>query len=184
VRKKGFENYMNKKLITMVESAIMIALAVILSFVKVWSMPQGGTVSLTMIPLFILAFRRGATAGIISGIIYGAISIIFDGVIYHPMSILLDYTLAYGVLGVSGFFKKNCLGIILGTTTGVLLRYLCSLLSGAILFADYAPKGQNPWIYSLIYNATYMVPELIICVIALIILYGSGIQLFNAKQHS
>lgn len=172
---------MNKKLLTMVESAIMIALAVILSFVKIWSMPQGGTVSLTMLPLFVLAFRRGATAGIVGGIIYGAISIIFDGVIYHPMSILLDYTLAYGVLGISGFFKKNYLGIVLGTTAGVSFRYICSLLSGAILFADYAPEGQNPWIYSLIYNATYMLPELIICIIALVALYAGRKQLFTAK---
>ncbi len=173
---------MNKKILTMVESAIMIALAVVLSFVKVWSMPQGGTVSLTMLPLFVLSFRRGPVAGIISGIIYGAISIIFDGVIYHPMSILLDYTLAYGLLGVAGFFKKSYGGIILGTTVGTALRYLCSLLSGAVLFAEYAPSGQNPWIYSLGYNATYMLPELIICVIALAALYGGAKKLFIANK--
>ncbi|MBR2916184.1 MAG: energy-coupled thiamine transporter ThiT, partial [Clostridia bacterium] len=118
---------MSKKINVMVETAIMIALSVVLSFVKVWSMPQGGTVSLTMLPLFVLAFRRGALPAIIGGIIYGAISIIFDGVIYHPMSILLDYTLAYGVLGVAGFFKKSYWGIALGTTVGTVLRYICSL---------------------------------------------------------
>ncbi len=159
----------------------MIALAVVLSFVKIWSMPQGGTVSLTMLPLFVLSFRRGAVAGILGGIIYGAISIVFDGVIYHPMSILLDYTLAYGVLGVAGFFKKSYAGIVFGTVFGTFLRYICSLLSGAILFADYAPQGQNPWIYSLGYNATYMLPELIICIIALIALYAGRKQLFTAK---
>lgn len=159
----------------------MIALAVVLSFVKIWSMPQGGTVSLTMLPLFVLSFRRGALAGILGGIIYGAISIVFDGVIYHPMSILLDYTLAYGLLGISGFFKKSCSGIVLGTVSGTVLRYICSLLSGAILFADYAPEGQNPWIYSLGYNAAYMLPELIICIIALIALYAGRKQLFTAK---
>ena len=173
---------MNKKVVTMVESAIMVALAVVLSFVRVWSMPQGGTVSLTMLPLFLLAFRRGPVAGIISGIIYGGISIIFDGVIYHPMSILLDYTLAYGVLGVAGFFRKTYSGIILGTTLGTALRYLCSLLSGAILFAEYAPSGQNPWVYSLGYNATYMLPELVICVVALVAFYGSANKLFTAKN--
>ena len=166
----------------MVESAIMIALSVVLSFVKVWSMPQGGTVSLTMLPLFVLAFRRGAIPAILSGIIYGGISIIFDGVIYHPMSILLDYTLAYGVLGVAGFFKKNYFGIVLGTTVGTGLRYICSLLSGAVLFAQYAPEGQNPWIYSLGYNATYMIPELIICVVALVILYKSNKKIFLATK--
>ncbi len=173
---------MNKKINVMVETAIMIALAVVLSFVKVWSMPQGGTVSLTMLPLFVLAFRRGALPAIIGGVIYGAISIIFDGVIYHPMSILLDYTLAYGVLGVAGLFKKNYLGIVLGTTVGTVLRYICSLLSGAVLFAQYAPEGQNPWIYSLGYNATYMLPELIICVVALVVLYKSNKKIFLAAK--
>lgn len=165
-------------LITMVETALMIALAVVLSFVKVWTMPQGGTVSLTMLPLFLLAFRRGPWAGIIGGVIYGVISIIFDGVIYHPMSILLDYTLAYGLLGVAGFFKKNTLGIILGTTVGTACRYLSSVLSGALLFAEYA-GDQNPWIYSLGYNATYMVPELIICAAALAILFKQARKLFE-----
>lgn len=168
-------------LLTMVEAAIMIALAVVLSFVKVWSMPQGGTISLTMLPLFLLAYRRGAATGIISGIIYGLLSLMLDGVIYHPLSILLDYTLAYGALGVAGFFKKNYAGIILGTTVGTALRYICSLLSGALLFAEYAPEGQNPWIYSLGYNATYMVPELVICVVALAILFKQARKLFEAK---
>ena len=173
---------MNKKINVMVETAIMIALAVVLSFVKVWSMPQGGTVSLTMLPLFVLAFRRGFFPALLGGVIYGAISIIFDGVIYHPMSILLDYTLAYGALAVAGLFKKNYFGIAIGTTVGTALRYVCSLLSGAVLFAQYAPEGQNPWIYSLIYNATYMVPELIICVVALVILYGSNKKIFLAGK--
>ncbi|MBQ2890088.1 MAG: energy-coupled thiamine transporter ThiT [Clostridia bacterium] len=173
---------MNKKINVMVETAIMIALAVVLSFVKVWSMPQGGTVSLTMLPLFVLAFRRGFFPALLGGVVYGAISIIFDGVIYHPMSILLDYTLAYGALAVAGLFKKNYLGIVLGTTVGTGLRYICSLLSGAVLFAQYAPEGQNPWIYSLGYNATYMIPELIICVVALVILYKSNKKIFLAAK--
>ena len=166
-------------LITLVESAIMVALAVVLSFIKIWSMPQGGTISLTMLPLFILAFRRGPWASIIGGAVYGLISLVFDGVIYHPLSILLDYSLAYGLLGVAGFFKKNTMGVICGTVVGTALRFVCSLLSGAVLFAEYAPAGQNPWIYSLGYNATYMVPELVICVVALTILFGKAKKLFH-----
>ncbi len=165
-------------LISMVETAIMVALAVVLSFVKVWTMPQGGTISLTMLPLFLLAFRRGPWAGIIGGVIYGVISIIFDGVIYHPMSILLDYTLAYGLLGIAGFFKKNTLGVVLGTAVGTACRYISSVLSGALLFAEYA-GDQNPWIYSLGYNATYMIPELIICVVVLVILVKKAKKLFE-----
>ncbi len=169
---------MNKKLQIMVEAAVMVALAVVLSFVKVWSMPQGGTISLTMIPLFLLSFRRGPFVGSVSGALYGVISLIFDGQIYHPMSILLDYILAYGVLGVAGFFNKSYGGIILGTAAGTALRFISSLLSGAVLFAQYAPEGMNPWIYSLGYQATYMLPELVICVVALTLLFGKGRKLF------
>lgn len=173
---------MNKNLKIMVESAVMIALAVVLSFVKVWQMPQGGSISLSMLPLFLLSFRHGAKTGIISGVIYGAVSLIFDGTIYHPMSILLDYILAFGVLGVAGFFKPSYKGIIIGTTVGVALRFICSLLSGAILFAEYAPEGVNPWIYSLGYQATYMLPELVICVAALAALYGGAKKLFKSEE--
>lgn len=166
------------------EAAIMIALAVILSFVKIWSMPQGGSVSLTMLPLFLLSFRRGPAVGVLSGIIYGAVSMLFDGIIYHPLSILLDYILAYGVLGISGFFKKNPLGIVLGTTFGSALRFLCSFLSGAVLFAEYAPKGQNPFVYSLIYNLSYILPETLICIVALFFLFKRSKRLFTAKNNS
>ena len=83
---------------------------------------------------------------------------------------------------IAGFFKKSYGGIIVGTTVGTALRYLCSLISGAVLFAEYAPEGQNPWIYSLGYNATYMLPELIICIIALAALYGGAKKLFVANK--
>ena len=167
-------------LITLLETALMIALAVVLSFVRVWEMPQGGTISLTMLPLFLLAFRRGPWAGIIGGAVYGLVSLIYDGVIYHPMSIFLDYVFAYGLLGVSGFFKLNVRGIICGVTVGTALRYLSSVLSGALLFAEYA-GDQNPWVYSLGYNATYMLPELIICAVALVVLYKQAKRVFEVR---
>ncbi|MEE1043071.1 MAG: energy-coupled thiamine transporter ThiT, partial [Clostridia bacterium] len=84
-------------------------------------------------------------------------------VIYHPMSILLDYVLAFGLIGVCGFFKPTPLGIVLGTLSGVGCRFISSLVSGAVLFGSYAPAGQNPWVYSFIYQCTYMIPELVIC---------------------
>lgn len=171
-----------KKTKVAVECAVMVALAVLCSFIKVWEMPQGGSVSLTMVPLLFIAFRRGAVAGITSGVAYGAISLIFSGAIYHPMSIILDYVLAYGVLGVAGFFGKSTEGIFVGTFIGVALRFISSLISGAVLFASYAPEGHNPWIYSLIYQATYMVPELIICIVVFVVLKLKAIRLFIVKD--
>lgn len=167
-----------KKTKVLTECAVAVALAVLCSFIKVWEMPQGGSVSLTMVPLLFIAFRRGAVAGIVTGAVYGAVSMNFAGVIYHPMSILLDYILAYGVLGVAGFFGRSLKGIVGGTFLGVLLRFLSSLVSGAVLFGSYAPEGQNPWIYSLGYQAAYMVPELIISIVVISILFVKANRLF------
>ena len=153
------------------EIAAAIALAVVCSFIKVLEMPQGGSVALTMIPLLFISQKRGAVSGFVAGAIYGLLSLLIAGVLYHPLSLFLDYLLAFGALGIAGFFKKNLSGIILGSTLAVGGRFIFSLISGAVLFAEYAPAGQSPWIYSLVYQATYMVPELIISILVLSFLF-------------
>ncbi len=167
----------NTKVIT--EIAVAVALSVCFHFIRLFAMPQGGDVSLTMIPIIFIAYRRGAFAGITAGVLYGIINIMLDGTIYHPMSIFLDYLFAFGVLGVAGFFKKSLSGIISGTILSVGGRFIFSFLSGAILFGSYAPEGQSPWVYSLIYQATYLVPELIICLIVMVITFTKGKRLFD-----
>ena len=169
-----------KKTRILTECAVAVALAVLCSFIKVWEMPQGGSVALTMIPLLVISYRRGAMAGIISGGVYGLMSLLFAGVVYHPMSILLDYVLAFGLIGIAGFFNKSMWGIILGTCAGIACRFTSSLVSGAVLFASYAPEGQNPWLYSLGYQAAYMIPELIISLAVLILIYVKGKSLIKS----
>ncbi len=159
-----------KKTTAIAEIAICAALSVVLSFISIFKMPQGGSVGLTMIPIVLVSIRRGAIPGMITGAIYGAISLAIDGVIYHPLSILLDYILAFGILGISGLFGKSIKGIMLGSVAGVFGRFVCSLVSGAVIFASYAPKGQNPWVYSCIYQATYLLPELVIMLWILVFL--------------
>lgn len=160
------------------EIAVAVAMAVVCSLIKVWEMPQGGSVALTMVPILLIALRSGWVAGCACGAIYGLLSLLIAGVIYHPMSILLDYVLAFGLLGLAGLFKKTIPGLIAGCTVGVLGRFVSSLVSGAVLFAEYAPEGQNPWIYSLVYQATYMVPEFIISVAILVLLFLKARRLF------
>lgn len=162
------------------EIAVAVAMAVVCSLIKVWEMPQGGSVALTMIPILLIAIRSGWVAGCSAGAIYGVLSLLIAGVVYHPMSILLDYVLAFGLLGVAGFFKKTLPGIISGCTVGVAGRFVSSLVSGAVLFAEYAPEGQNPWIYSLTYQATYMVPEFILTMTVLILLFLKARRLFES----
>lgn len=161
------------------EIAVCVAMAVVGSFIKVWEMPQGGSVALTMVPILLIAIKRGPWAGMTAGAIYGTLSLLIAGVIYHPMSILLDYVLAFGLLGLAGFFKKNIFGVILGCFAGVLGRFISSLVSGAVLFAEYAPAGQNPWVYSMIYQATYLVPEFLISVVIIVLLFTKAHRLFE-----
>ena len=170
-----------KKTRILAEIAISIALSCVFHFIRIWEMPQGGSVSLAMIPILFIAFRRGAKAGITAGAIYGLLSIIFDGTIYHPLSIFLDYLFAFGVLGIAGFFPVTVNGVITGSVVAVLGRFFFSLMSGVFLFASYAPEGQSPWIYSLIYNGSYMLPELLIAMAVLVGLYLSAPKLFRAQ---
>ncbi|MBQ2932056.1 MAG: energy-coupled thiamine transporter ThiT [Clostridia bacterium] len=161
------------------EIAVSVAMAVVCSFIKVLEMPQGGSVALTMIPLLFIAQKRGPLTGIIAGSIYGLLSALIAGVLYHPASLLLDYILAFGLLGIAGFFKNSTSNIVIGSFLGVGCRFLSSLISGAVLFAEYAPEGQNPWLYSLIYQSTYMVPEFLISICVLIFLYTKAHRLYE-----
>ena len=166
----------------MAECGVAVALAAVLSFIKVWQMPQGGSVSLVMVPLFLIAYRHGALWGMATGVVYSIIAMLIDMKIYHPLSILLDYVLAFGVIGVAGFFKADTKGILIGTTVGVAGRFLSSFLSGWLLFASYAPEGQSPFMYSLGYQATYLIPELILNIIVLMLVYKKAGHLFKTEK--
>lgn len=167
----------------MTEAAVMAALSLILNFIIVFKMPQGGSITLgAMVPIMIVALRRGSSWGILTGILSGLLQFITTGQAAHPLSILLDYLLAYGVLGIAGFFKGSLPKIALGMTLAIFLRFLFHLLSGATIFASYAPEGQNPWLYSLGYNASYMIFEWIITVTAIVLLDKYAKRLFAVKQ--
>lgn len=144
----------------LVEGALCIALSVALSYVKLFALPQGGSVSLSLLPLFIFAFRRGGPYGLLAGAITGALHIFLGGYVVHPVQAVLDYPAAYAAVGLAGFFpEKKLAGIAVGTSA----ELLAYVLSGVVFFAEYAPKGMNVWLYSLLYNASFTIPEGIIC---------------------
>ncbi len=167
-----------KKTRKLTECGVAIALAVVLSFITIWKMPQGGSVSLVMVPLFVAAYRHGAVWGTLTGMVYSLLALMIDGVVYHPMSVLLDYLLAFGIIGIAGLFKADFKGIIIGTFLGVLGRFVSSFLSGWLLFAEYAPEGQSAFVYSLGYQASYLIPELVITLFVLILLFKKAKNLF------
>ncbi len=151
-------------------SGMAVTLAVITSFIKFAKLPYGGSITLfSMLFICLIGYLYGTKAGIITGIAYGFLNLILDPTIMHPIQLLLDYPIAFGCLGLAGAFQNSKLGIVKGYILGVFGRYLCHVLSGFIFFAMYTPEGWNPMIYSLGYNATYILPEAIITILLLFI---------------
>lgn len=156
--------------------AVCMALSSVLSLVKLFSMPQGGSVTAaSMLPIILFAYAYGAGPGLTLGAVHGLLQFILKPSFYSLPQMLLDYPIAFGLLGLAGFFSKSkneYLGLTLGTALSCAGRLLASALSGAIFFAEYAPEGMSPMLYSLGYNASYMVPECVICAV-LAVLAGS-----------
>ena len=155
------------------EIAIFTALGTALSLITVFRLPNGGSITMgAMVPMLWLALRRGPKIGITIGIIYGLVQLATIPKIYYPTQALLDYPLAFGCLGLAGLFKNHP---IPGVTVAILGRLIMHLISGAIFFAQYAPVGMNPWVYSTLYNGSYMLPELAISIIVIYLLYRSNV---------
>ena len=152
------------------EAAIAVALAFVLGLIKLFQMPFGGSISLEMIPLILLALRQGPFVGIVAGAAYGLLDLAVEPFVVHPVQVVLDYPLAFGALGLAGFFQPTIRGAVMGTVVAVLARFACHFLSGVVFFASYAPEGMNPYFYSAAYNAFYLVPSLIIALVVVVVL--------------
>src|SRR5690625_5229194 len=170
----------------LVEIAILATLAFLLDTIPglqftIW--PQGGSVSFAMIPIFIIAFRWGLKAGLASGLLFGFLDLIFGGTVVHWLQGLLDYVVAFTGLGLAGLFAvslRNALEndlkgrvvtyIIAGTFLGMAIRFISHYLAGVIFFAEFAPEDQPVWLYSLIYNSTYLIPGFILSAVVIILL--------------
>ena len=181
----------NTELISITESAIMIALAVTFEFIVksfgFLTMPQGGSLSLTMLPIMIIGFRRGVKYGILTGVIYGFLNFIIDGYFLHWGSIIFDYLLAFSVIGLTGLFKnkaKNNIFILLfGILIVSLMRYFIHVVSGMIFFSEYLETDGSFFsllIASLSYNIIYMLPSTVGCLI--VGLLSKRIIYFNLEK--
>ena len=152
------------------EAALAVALAFVLGLIKVFQMPFGGSISLDMVPLILLALRQGPWVGIVAGAAYGLLDLAIEPFVVHPVQLVFDYPLAFGVLGLAGFFPPTVRGAILGTVAAVLARFLCHFVSGVAFFTSTFPEGWNPLIYSAVYNAAYLVPSLVIALVVVVAL--------------
>lgn len=158
------------------EGSMMIALSVVLSTITIYQAPNGGSVSAgSMIPIMLFALRWGMGPGFLVGGVYGLLDFILKPYFYHPFQFILDYILAYGLLGLAaiGYDEENRgnnIRLFAGVILAIAGRMVSHVLSGVIFFAEYA-GDQNPWIYSIGYNATYLVPELIISIIVIMVIW-------------
>jgi thiamine transporter len=154
------------------EIAIFIALATALSFIIIFQLPQGGSITLaSMVPIIWLALRRGPKIGLTAGFVYGLVQLVVMPQIYFLPQVLLDYPLAFGCLGIAGVFQKRWASA--GVVVAITGRFIMHLISGALFFASYAPAGVNPWVYSGIYNGSYLLPELVISLFVIFLLQKS-----------
>ena len=150
----------------LVFSAMGIALAMVTSYIKVWEMPMGGSVTLlSMLFICLIGYWFGAKYGIITGAAYGLLQFVVDPYVLSIPQVLFDYPFAFGALGLSGFFSNRKFGLQIGYIVGVLGRFVFSTLSGVIFFAAYAPEGMNPWVYSTLYQGSYLGTEGIVTLI-------------------
>ncbi|MDD4504096.1 MAG: energy-coupled thiamine transporter ThiT [Clostridiaceae bacterium] len=156
------------------EAGIMIAAAQILSYVKIFEAPYGGSVTAgSMIPIIVFSLRWGVKSGLLAGTAYGILQFLLGGTIYsyHIVSILFDYVVAFGLLGLAGLFRSSIKGAFMGTFLGLLGRFTCHVIAGVVVWASYAPEGMNPLFYSIVYNGSYLLPELVITLVIVGILY-------------
>ena len=150
----------------LVYSAVAIALAIVCSMIKLFEMPMGGSVTLlSMLFIVLIAYWYGPYVGIMTAVAYGLVQFVTEPIFYTIPQMLLDYPLAFGALGLAGFFNKKKWGLQIGYAVGVLGRFIFATISGVVFFASYAPEGMNPLVYSAGYQASYLLPEAIITLI-------------------
>ena len=166
----------------LVEGAIMLALATVLCFIRIIKLPWGGSVTLlSMLPITLFSIRRGVKMGMIVSVLFSLIQFfqgILDGLFGWGLTpgmliacILLDYLLAYSILGIAGIFRKEGLpGYLGGIGLAVFLRFIVHFLSGIIIWKSVGAlwegfTTENFYVYSLLYNGAYMLPELIFTVL-------------------
>ncbi|MDE6674402.1 MAG: energy-coupled thiamine transporter ThiT [Acetatifactor sp.] len=150
--------------------AMAIALGTVLSNIKLFDFPYGGSITLlSMLVICLPGYFFGLGAGILTGIAYGVLQLLIDPYVLYPLQLVVDYLLAFGALGLSGLFSNARNGLIKGYIAAILGRFVFAVISGWIFFGVYAWEGWAPLPYSLAYNASYIFSEAAITIIILLL---------------
>lgn len=174
---------MSERTFRLVISAVMVALAVVLSLVKIFELPLGGSVTLcSMLPVMLIGYRYGPKWGLLTGFVYAVIQLLLDlgkalGWGLSPtaltVSFIFDYLIAFSVLGLAGLYGKGFARYILGMVTAVVLRFISHVIAGGTAYASWLPKSWkgHVWLYSFAYNGSFLLPDFAICLVVAVILY-------------
>lgn len=157
---------MRKKLVF---CAMGVALSMVTSYIKLWDMPMGGSITLmSMFFVSLIGYWYGLRWGVMTAVAYGVLQLILDPYVISLPQLVLDYILAFGALGLSGFFKGRRNGLYTGYIVSVLGRFIFTFLSGVIFFGMYAADyGMSATVYSILYNGGYILPELVLTLIVI-----------------
>ncbi len=161
------------------EGAMMVALAQVLSYVKLMELPNGGSLTPAMFPILFFAVRWGLGKGLLAGFTFGLLQLIFDGAYaWGWQSMLLDYLVAFTPLGLAGLFKGKAWGIFPGTVIGCLGRFIVHYISGVTIYRILEPTEfiglgviASPSLYSLAYNGSYMLLNTLLALVIAALLY-------------
>lgn len=172
------------------ECAILLAMSIVFSFIKIWQMPMGGEITfVSMLPVMLAGLRNGPKAGFLTTFVYslfqlasafvsGNVFIYCTTALTFILCVLFDYLVPYTGLGIACLFKnikinsarfKN-IGLYCGIMCGIVLRFICHYVTGVVIWGQWA-GDEGPYIYSLIYNGTYLLPELILTLLVCVILF-------------
>lgn len=168
----------NQKLVPLAECAIMLALSIVLSFVAIWQMPMGGEVTLlSMLPICLIGVKYGPKTGLavafafsifqlVQSIIKGNVFVYTTTIFAVIVCVIFDYLLPFSALGLAGIFKKyGKVGIVAGIALVIVFRFVCHYITGVVIWGQWA-EDMSKYLYSLIYNGQYMLPECIITSVA------------------
>ena len=174
---------MSEKTFRLVISAVMVALATVLSLVKLFELPLGGSVTLcSMLPVMLIGYRYGPRWGLLTGFVYAVVQLLLDlgkalGWGLSPtalaVSFIFDYLIAFSVLGLAGVYGRGFVRYILGMVTAVVLRFVSHVVAGGTAYASWLPKSWrgHVWLYSLAYNGSFLLPDFAICLIVAVLIY-------------
>ncbi|MCR5060081.1 MAG: energy-coupled thiamine transporter ThiT [Saccharofermentans sp.] len=182
-------NSNKEKILTIAAGGVCLAMGFVLSKLVLFEMPMGGSVTpASTLPIIVFGMAFGPFWAFVVAIVFSLLQLI-GGYLMTPFQVILDYTIGYAALGLTGFAglpsakrsaiknplkrftSASIIKAVIFTILAYVARWFASVLSGVIFYAEYAPEGMNPWIYSMTYNGGFLAADLGITIAVMIILY-------------